>query len=120
MKSFKEMATRQLSLSPLMAGRTQLRTPDIIGKELTLIKFDFASMVKNGQEKAFPVMVFAEYPDSYYNGGTVLSNLCSAWANEFGGDIEAASDALEAEGGVKLRMTTAYSNGNPYTKVEIV
>lgn len=118
---FKQIAEEELSLSPLMTGREQLKTEDLIGKEVTVIAFDFATITDKGEEKTFPVMLLKEYPDNYYNGGALLSKLCQAWANAYDGDIEAASDDLAAEGGVKLRFrATRTKAGNNLTAIDVL
>ena len=118
---FKEIAVKELSLSPLMAGRDQLKTEDLIGQTVTVYAFDFATITDKGVEKTFPVLLLKEYPDKYYNGGTLLSKLCMAWASEFDGDVEAASEALSAEGGVQLKFTaTKTKSGNNLTAVDVL
>lgn len=121
MNKFREIAAKELSLSELMAGREQLKTEDLIGKEVTVVQFDFATITDKGVEKTFPVLILKEYPDHYYNGGTLLMKLCQAWAAEYDGDIEAASADLEKSGGVKLRFkTTKTKSGNNLTSVDVV
>lgn len=118
---FKKIAIDELSLSPLMAGREQLKTDDLIGQTVTVIAFDFATITDKGEEKTFPVLLLKEHPDHYYNGGTLLSKLCTAWADEFDGDVAAASEALEEEGGVQLRFTaTKTKSGNNLTAIDVV
>ena len=119
--NFKKMAQDELSLSPLMAGRDQIKTEDLIGQTVTVTGFDFATITDKGVEKTFPVLLLKEYPDRYYNGGTLLSKLCRCWAEAYDGDIEEASDDLAAEGGVQLRFTaTKTKSGNNLTAVDVV
>lgn len=119
--NFKKMAQDELSLSPLMAGRDQIKTEDLIGQTVTVTGFDFATITDKGVEKTFPVLLLKEYPDRYYNGGALLSKLCRCWAEAYDGDIEAASADLEAEGGVQLRFTaTKTKSGNNLTAVDVV
>lgn len=119
--NFKKMAQDELSLSPLMAGRDQIKTDDLIGQTVTVIGFDFATITDKGVEKTFPVLLLKEYPDRYYNGGALLSKLCKCWADAYDGDVEAASDDLAAEGGVQLRFTaTKTKSGNNLTAVDVV
>ena len=118
---FRDIAVKELSLSPLMAGRDQLKTEDLIGQTVTVYAFDFATINDKGVEKTFPVLLLKEHPDNYYNGGTLLSKLCTAWASEFDGNVEAASEALSAEGGVQLRFTaTKTKSGNNLTAVDVL
>lgn len=121
MKDFKKIAVNELSLSPLMAGREQIKTDDLIGKEVTVYMFDFATITDKGEEKTFPVLLLKEYPESYYNGGTLLMKLCMAWAAAYDGDVELASKDLDESGGVKLRFkATKTKSGNNLTSVEVV
>lgn len=118
---FKEVAQRELTLSPLMAGRAQLKTDDLIGKEVTITDFDFAVITDKGEQKTYPVLLLKEYPDHYYNGGALLMKLCMAWASLADGDPEAASEELRSEGGVKLRFrATRTKSGNNLTSVDVV
>lgn len=120
--NFKKLAVDTLSLSPLMVGRTQLTTEELIGKEYTIIGFDFASITdEHGDEKVFPVVIFLELPNRYYNGGAILSKLCETWTSACGGDVETASDALRKEGGVCLRFSAGKTKrGNNIVSVQVV
>ena len=119
--NFKKMAQDELSLSPLMAGRDQIKTDDLIGQTVTVTGFDFATITDKGVEKTFPVLLLKEYPDRYYNGGALLSKLCKCWADAYDGDVEAASDDLAADGGVQLRFTsTKTKSGNNLTAVDVM
>lgn len=122
MNKFQRIAQEELSLSPLMTGRDQLKTEDLIGKTVTIVAFDFATITdQNGEEKTFPVLLLKEYKDKYYNGGALLSKLCKAWADEYEGDIEAASDDLAQAGGVQLRFrATRTKSGNNLTAIDVL
>lgn len=122
LNKFQRIAQEELSLSPLMTGRDQLKTEDLIGKTVTITAFDFATITdQNGEEKTFPVLLLKEYKDKYYNGGALLSKLCKAWAAEYDGDIEAASDDLAAAGGVQLRFrATRTKGGNNLTAIDVL
>lgn len=118
---FKEIANDELSLSPLMSGREKLDTEELLGKEATVIAFDFATITDKGEVKTFPVLLFKEYPECYYNGGALLMKVCSAWAAEFDGDVEKASQELTNCGGVKLAFKpTRTKNGNNLTAIEVL
>lgn len=119
--NFKKMAQDELSLSPLMAGKTQIKTDDLIGETVTVVAFDFATIIDKGEVKTFPVLLLKEYPDRYYNGGALLSKLCRCWAEAYDGDIEAASEDLAVDGGVQLRFSsTKTKSGNNLTAVDVV
>ncbi len=118
--SMRDLAVQELSLSQLMNGRTQLKTGDVAGKVLTIIAFDFATITQDGFEKEFPVIIFKEFPEQYYNGGTVLKKLCTAWASAYG-DAEGASRQLGIEGGVQVRITeTRTKSGNNLVSVSVL
>lgn len=121
MTDFRKIAIDELSLCPLMAGREKLTSEDLIGKEVTIVEFDFATITEKGEKKTFPVLLLKEYPDHYYNGGTLLKKLCEAWAAEYDGDIEAASNDLLRSGGVKIRVSaTRTKTGNNLVNVDVV
>lgn len=121
MSKFREIAAKTLSLSDLMAGREKMTTEDLIGKTVTCVEFDFATINDKGTEKIFPVLIFAEYPDKYYTGGTLLNKMCQAWAGEYDGDVSAASNALSDEGGVKIRFSSGKTkSGNNLTNIDVL
>ena len=114
---FAQAAENAMILSRLMKGRNKLETEDIIGEELTIDEFDV--VVLDG--KNFGVCHFIEKPDSYYNAGTVLTKIFMEWADMYGHDIEAASNDLAREGGVRIRLTpTKTRKGNNLTNVSIM
>lgn len=118
---FREVAQKELSMSALMAGREQLKTDDIIGQDLTIVAFDMAAITDKGEEKIFPVIIFAEYPDHYYNGGTLLKKMCDVWAAMYDGDLETASRELQASGGVKVRFKSGRTkSGNNLTTIDVL
>lgn len=129
--NFKKAAQQETSLSPIMVGKEKLETDDIIGRELTIIGFDFAPKFdKNGQPivdestgeiDTFGVVVFKEEPNKYYCVGTVFTKVCKTWVAEFDGNAEEASIALEESGGVKVRFSSSKTRkGNNLTSVEIL
>ena len=121
MANFREIAAKTLSLSDLMAGREKMTTEDLIGQTVTCVEFDFATITDKGVEKTFPVLIFAEYPNHYYTGGTLLNKMCAAWASEYDGDISAASNALSDEGGVKIRFSSGKTkSGNNLTNISVL
>ncbi len=119
--NFKEIAQKELTLSPLMAGKTQIKTEDLIGQEATIMEFDFATITDKGEEKTYPVMLLKEHPDKYYNGGALLLKLAIAWVSACDGDVEAASQELKNSGGVKVRFrATRTKGGNNLTSVDVL
>lgn len=121
MANFREIAAKTLSLSELMAGREKLTTEELVGKTVTMMEFDFATIEDKGEAKVFPVMVFAEFPNCYYSGGTLLKKMCQAFVAEYDGDIAAASAALADDGGVKLRFSAGKTkSGNNLTNIDVL
>lgn len=119
--NFKAIAQNELTLSHLMNGRTQVKTDEIVGKELTIEEFDIVNAVIDGKSAIFPVVVFTELPANYYNGGALLQKMVEAWTNACGGDVETASNAFKKEGGVKVKFTnTKTKSGNNLTGIEII
>lgn len=128
--NFKKAAQQETSLSAIMVGRNKLDTDDILNKELTIVAFDFAPKFdekgrpvvdeSTGEVDTFGVVVFKEFPESYYSVGTVFTKVCKAWAAEFNSPAE-ASEALTAEGGVRVRFSPSKTKkGNNLTAVEIL
>lgn len=120
--NFKKIATEELTLSELMVGREQVKTEELTGyDQLTIVAFDFATITDKGEEKVFPVILFKELPENYYNGGTLLNKLCIAWAAAFDGDCEEASKELMLSGGVPVHFKeTKTKSGNNLTSIEIL
>ena len=128
--NFKQAAQESTLLCKLMQGREKLDTDDVIGKDLTIIAFDFApkfdqqgNMVadpQTGEQDVFGVVTFKEN-EGYYCVGTVFTKVCKVWAAEYEGDVEAASRDLAAQGGVKVRFSEGKTKrGNNLVNVEIL
>lgn len=130
--NFKQVAQDSTQLCRLMSGREKLDTSEVVAEDsLTIIAFDFApkfdqqgnpvAIPETGEQDTFGVVVFAEYPDRYYNVGTVFTKVCKAWAAGFSGDAEAASAALAKDGGVKVRFSEGKTKkGNNLVNVDIL
>lgn len=120
MFNFRESAMNSTLLSALQNNRAKISTEDLIERfpdGITVNAFDFATV----QGKTFAVVTFLEDDGMYYNGGTVLTKMCLAWAAGFDGDPESASIALGKAGGVKLKFTEAKTkNGNNVTTITVV
>lgn len=120
MFNFRKAALESTMLSKLQNDREKISTHDLIQQfpdGITVNAFDFATV----DDKSFAVVTFKEDDTKYYNGGTVLSKMCVAWAAGFAGDPEAASTALANAGGVKLKFTESKTkNGNNVTTITVV
>lgn len=131
MFDFKKAAQENTVLCAIMAGKKKLDTRDVVGRELTVIGFDFAPKYDEkkgefiinpatGEPDTYGVVVFAEHPDSYYSVGTVFTKVCRAWAAGYDTAEEASADLVEY-GGVKVMFTqTKAKNGNNLTTVQIL
>lgn len=118
---FRNLAIQNLSASAIMVGREQVKTEEVVGKPLTIVGFDFATITDAGEEKVFPVVVFEELPGKYYNGGSLMMKLCKAWAESCGGDPETASFELSREGGVQVMFReTRTKTGNNLVCIDIL
>lgn len=120
MFNFRESAMNSTLLSTLQNNREKITTDDLVAKYpdgITVNAFDFATV----QDKTFAVVTFTEDDTKYYNGGTVLTKMCLAWAAGFDGDPESASVALTKCGGVKLKFSLSKTkNGNNVTTITVV
>lgn len=122
---FAAAARKETSLSPVMEGRNKLSMEEMMKKYpngVTVTEFDFISIYdpKKQAESTFPVCAFSENDRECFFGGTVLSNICKAWADLCDGDIEGASEELKSSGGVHLRFKeTKTRMGNKLISVEV-
>lgn len=128
---FVKSAQETTSLSAIMVGRTKLETDEILGKELTIVNFDFAPKFdkeghaivdeSTGEVDTFGVVVFKEMEDKYYCVGTVFTKVCKVWLADFDGDLEEANSELRKSGGVRVRFTASKTKkGNNLTSVEVL
>lgn len=120
MAKFRERAAKTTSISPLMEGKTKLKTGEIIRdypQGVTIIGFDIVP----GKEGSYPIFVIAEDPGVFFSGGTVLQNIVSDWMEDYGTDIDQANADLKAEGGVKIRLEQAMTRaGRQITRVTVL
>lgn len=128
--NFKKVAKENTALSAIMVDREKLETEEILNQELTVVGFDFAPKFtksgetivdqSTGEVDTFGVVIFKEYPGKYYAVGSVFTKVCHAWAAGFS-STEEASEALNAEGGVRVMFTASKTKkGNNLTAVEIL
>ena len=121
---------------PLFIGRTQLKTEDIIDKELTIIAFDFATKRKDekdengnvkkveiinpitGKPEKYGVCVFAEYPTNYYSSGTVGTKLYNTLCAATKGTPEKTSAILAAQGGIVVKFYKPA--GKRYFSIDVI
>ena len=129
--NFKKIAQENTVQCKIMLGRTKLDTDEVVGKTCTVVGFDFAPKFDKdgapvvdettGEVDKFGVIILAEFPDRYYNVGTVFSKVCKAWAAEYNGDAEAASKDLAEQGGVAVKFVRGKTKaGNQLINVVIL
>lgn len=122
--SFKQIAKERTTLSPLMAGRDQMKTIEIVNNYpngVTIAGFDYVQLTKDdGTADVVPVMIFEEIPNCFIFGGAVLRSLCDAWIEATAGDVAAASDGVAAEH-IKIKLVRAKTRkGRDVTSVEVL
>ena len=119
LKNLKAVAQKATSPSDHMLYREQLSTDKLNGQTVTPVAVDVATL----QGKTFPVFVFSEYPDHYYNGGLILMKIVEAWLAEYDGDLSALSaDLTTNTGDVRFRFRTGKTKDgkNNLTTVDII
>ena len=120
MFDFRKAAIDSTMLSTLQTDREKISTEELISSfpdGITVNAFDFATV----QNKTFAVVTFKEDDTKYYNGGTVLTKMCIAWAAGFAGDPETAATALAKARGVKLKFEESKTkSGNNVTTITVV
>lgn len=116
--TFKEFAQRKTTISSLMAGREKLETSKLNGKDITILYFDIVSD-SNGQP--YTVYVTKEYPECFCYGGKVITDIFTGYVESVGSE-EIAQEQLQAEGGLKVRLSSkkCKRGNNTYTAVEVL
>lgn len=132
--NFKQSALDAIAASPVMSGREKIEPDEIRNQELTLDEIGWYEADKkddngkpisddNGEviQETRVVAHFVEYPNNYVNVGKLFHKIAKAWAAAFDGDIEAASDELKSQGGVRVKITMKKaSSGNRFNNVEFL
>ena len=109
--SYTDIKNKRRGSSIIANGREKLNKEDVLNQTLTLTNVD----VINAKDGRCAVMLFAEYPNSFYFGGKVLTEMCEEFL-----DDEDAMDDLKA-GNVKLVLSLATSNnGREYVTYDFV
>lgn len=121
-KSFKQKAVDSMTLSELEHGRTKLDTEAIVGKELTIDKFDIVDVEAPDTESGrmhYCVLVFKELPDNFYNGGLILTKMIESWVEDYEtiAECQAAYDAEKEK--VKVRAVMSKNNKKDKNLVKI-
>ena len=112
----------------------KLSIEDIENKHLHIVKADWSkAIVKDADgkpvvdedgtvmEKAYPIVVFAEFPDAYYAGGDALNMTVSEWRDEYNGDMDALNADLAEEGGIGVAFQRQKKNsGRTYVAMFVM
>ena len=108
-------ARQETAGSPIMKDREKLETIDVLeSMTLTLDAIDL--MTKDGNE--FAVVTFKEFPDGFYFGGRVLTDLVKMIYEESG--IEEGKPLTVADDNIELIAERKKSkNGRMYTAFAI-
>lgn len=108
-------ARQETAGSPIMKDREKLETIDVLeSMTLTLDAVDI--MTKDGNE--FAVVTFKEFPDGFYFGGKVLTDLVKMIYEESG--IEEGKPLTVADDNIELIAERKKSkNGRMYTAFAI-
>ncbi len=117
--SFRDVAIQATTTSKLMENRTRISTDEILTKYpegVTVYAFDFM----NGDNGHYPVCVFKENDNECFFGGSGLTDICEQWMAGYD-TTEECSEALAAEGGVKIKFVkTRTKNNRTFVKCEVI
>ena len=134
MANFKKIAMDSTGTSWLQVGREQIKTEELVGRDLTVVAFDLVPSYEQaddkkyypqidpdtGEVKTYAIAVFKEIPDRYAGLGAIFTGICKAWMADYN-TTEEASKALSEEGGVQVRMEQSKTkDGRQITKVYIL
>ena len=121
---FKAIASRSLSASVLMENREKVDTSDVVGKNLTIEDFDIVEYVDGeGKNVHYAVVIFAEMPDKYYQGGYVLTRMIDDIVEDFDNLLEEAREqySVASNDRICIRLTESKTKGGKnLTKVEVI
>lgn len=116
-----------MTLSELEHGRTKLQTEDIVGKTLTISKFDIVDVENPTDDNPnnrmrYCVLVFEELPDNFYNGGLILTKMIDSWVEDYE-SLEQCQDAYDAEKEkvqIQASMSKTEKSKNNLVKIELI
>ena len=123
--NFKKVAQENTVLSEVMKNRDKIMMEEICKvypEGVTVTEFDIIETTnEKGVQERYCVCAIAEDEKVCFFGGVILTKICDEWAKEFDGDTVKATEALKAEGGVKMKFTRAKTKQNrDVTTVEIL
>lgn len=119
MSRFKQKAQSATSNSFVTSGRTKVSVEDIMKRfpdKITVMEFD---QLKKGNDTFYAVAI-AEDPEIFFFTGSVLTQICDSWLEDYESCEEASKD-LTADGGVPMKLYNAKSKSNrTYVAAEIL
>lgn len=102
----------------LHAGQ-QLKTENVLNHVLTIITVQYAHVPgQDDGQKLYPVVVFAEAPEYWYNMGQLGSKLIADWCKHTGDDpmedpyLPNLNQILAGSGGVRIHFRLKHSSRN--------
>lgn len=115
--SIKEKAQKLLNLSPLMEQREKGTVDELTALEsVTLREYDIVLLTstRTGEASETAIMAFDEFPDKFFFGGLVATQLLLGFDED---DKEEINNS-----GLKLRFYRAKSkkSGNDVTRISVV
>lgn len=120
--SFADTARKGKKSSIDLEALEQIKAADLVAKYpegVTVTAFTTLRSKKYKGDTA--VLLFAEEPGKFCFFGSVFVDLCNKWAADYQNDFDAASAALQAEGGCKLHIMPVVSkDGNTYYDYEVL
>lgn len=115
----KELAQSAVSASELTEGKTKLDTDEVIKNFPDGITITGVDLMNASEGKTYPVIIFKEDENVYFNGGLILNKIVNEWVNQLG-DIASVNAELEKEPvKVKLHMGKT-SNKNNICLVDVI
>lgn len=113
--TLREKMQKRVNEPEILVGKEKGKLKDIKDMELTLRDFAILNIVdkETGEIDNVPAVIFDEFPDKYFYGGTAFSQL-------FGSFDEGDHEVLIEEG-LKIMLTDAITNDNkPFTKMRVL
>lgn len=115
----------------LIADKTKGKLDDIVGEVVTLRGIARTRFNKDGEEGAYPAIVFDEYPDKFFSGGTLFERAIFGWAEEMGCetddnpdcpycDFTPVNDELNKQNIQLVFFKSTKRNGQPLNKFKFV
>ena len=120
MSNLSLLAKKATVVSELMNGKTKLSTEELIAKYPDGIHVTAIDKVTSTGDRNYSIFTFAENPNVFCNGGTVMNKIVDSWLEALGGSLTDVNAELEAEP-VGMKFIKAQTkSGKNITKVIIL